>query len=393
MPTPFARSMRSLETDGFRGVAVAFVCAAAFLAAWSAWFVVGRVTVYEVTDAARLEVADSVHPIDARVAGRVVAAHLDLGRAVQTGDVLVELDADEQRLRLSEEQTTYATFSPQLTAIETEIAAEAQALDAAKHAAQVALDEARSQLAGAEPPARFAEDESARLARLRAKGLISEVDELRTRSESQQRRAAADSLGIAIRRLEGGHRTEEQDRRVRIERLRSDFTRLRGHMATTTSAIERLENEIERRRIRAPVKGRLGEVAELRIGAFVAEGQKLGAIIPMGGLKVVAEFKPSSALGRIRPGQPARLRLVGFPWTEYGSVSAVVDNVASEVRSGSVRVELALQPDAASAVPFQHGLPGAVEIEVERVSPATLVLRAGGRLVTRPVSRDAPRDR
>jgi multidrug resistance efflux pump len=73
MPTPFARLLRSLESDGFRGVTFAFVCAAALCAAWGTWFVVGRVTVYEVTDAARLEVADSAHPIDARVAGRVVA--------------------------------------------------------------------------------------------------------------------------------------------------------------------------------------------------------------------------------------------------------------------------------------------------------------------------------
>jgi hypothetical protein len=34
-------------------------------------------------------------------------------------------------------------------------------------------------------------------------------------------------------------------------------------------------------------------------------------------------------------------------------------------------------------------MPGSVEVEVERVSPATLVLRAAGRLVTRPLTRSA----
>jgi len=216
------------------------------------------------------------------------------------------------------------------------------------------------------------------------------VDELRARSEAQRRRAAVESLRLAVQRLERTHLTEEQDRRVGLERLRSGQTRLRSQMATTTSVTRRLENEIERRRIRAPMDGRLGEVAELRIGAFVAEGQRLGAIIPAGRLRVVAEFEPSSALGRIRPGQQARLRLVGFPWTEYGSIATTVDNVASEVRAGTVRVELTMQPDAASAVPFQHGMPGAVEIEVERLSPAALVLRVGGRLLTRPVRPPIP---
>ena len=35
--------------------------------------------------------------------------------------------------------------------------------------------------------------------------------------------------------------------------------------------------------------------------------------------------------------------------------------------------------DPASPVPLQHGLPGTVEVEVARVSPATLVLHAVGK--------------
>jgi multidrug resistance efflux pump len=389
MPMPFVRSMRSLETDRLRAVTPVFLVAAALLAAWGAWFVAGRLTVYAVSDRARLEVNQAVHSIDARLAGRVVTTHLELGRAVHAGDVLVELDADDERLRAEEEQTRLAALAPQLTSIDTEIAAEQQALDAARRTAAAALDEARSQLTEAEAPARFAEDEAARLSRLHGAGLVAEVDERRARAEAQKRRAAADSLVLAILRVERSQRTEEQDRRVRLERLRSERTRLHGQVSTTTSAIRRFENEIERRRIRAPVAGTIGEVADLRSGAFVSEGQKLGAIVPEGRLRVVAEFEPAAALGRIRPLQPARLRLVGFPWTEYGSVPAIVDNVAREVRSGSVRVELTIHPDAASAVPFQHGLPGAVEIEIERISPAALVLRAGGRLVTRPLPRGA----
>ena len=140
--------MRSLEADGFRGVTLAFLIAGALLAAWAAWFVLGRVAVYEVTDRARLEVNQAVNPIDARVQGRVVATHLVLGRAVEEGDVFVELDADEQRLRLEEEQTRYAALSPRLNAVTAAMAAEERALDAAGCTARVALEEARSQLRG-----------------------------------------------------------------------------------------------------------------------------------------------------------------------------------------------------------------------------------------------------
>ena len=112
-------------------------------------------------------------------------------------------------------------------------------------------------------------------------------------------------------------------------------------------------------------------------------------IIP-GMLKIMTDFLPPAALGRIQPGQPARLRLEGFPWTQYGAVAATVASVASEVRDGQVRVELAVHSDAASPIPLQHGLPGTIEVEVDHVSPAALILRTAGLLLTVPgTSRDS----
>jgi hypothetical protein len=106
--------------------------------------------------------------------------------------------------------------------------------------------------------------------------------------------------------------------------------------------------------------------------------------ITPGMLQIMTDFLPPAALGRIQPGQPARLRLDGFPWMQYGAVSATVAGVASEVRDGWVRVELAVGPDAAPPIPLQHSLPGTVEVAVDHVSPATLALRTAGRLFTVP---------
>src|SRR5262249_45303865 len=87
-------------------------------------------------------------------------------------------------------------------------------------------------------------------------------------------------------------------------------------------------------------------------------------------------------MSRIQSVQRARLRLAGFAWTEYGQVSATVSRVASEPRSGRVRVELAVHPESAPLIPSQHGLPGKVEIEIEHVSPAKLALRSVGKMLS-----------
>jgi membrane fusion protein (multidrug efflux system) len=203
-------------------------------------------------------------------------------------------------------------------------------------------------------------------------------------AESEERRAAAnvESLQQTAARLEQEQRTRESDRDAQIRRLETEIRRLEGEKTTHSAAIDRLSYDVEKRLVRAPVDGKLGEVATLRTGAVVQEGDKLGAIVPSGKLLIVAEFEPAAALGRIHPGQTARLRLKGFPWTQYGSIAARVVTVADEIRDGKVRVECELAPGVFSTIPTQHGLPGAVEVEVERISPARLALRSAGDLIT-----------
>jgi len=71
-------------------------------------------------------------------------------------------------------------------------------------------------------------------------------------------------------------------------------------------------------------------------------------------------------------------------------VGATVQSVGSEVRNGKIRVELAIDPNTHTTIPIQHGLPGSVEVQVEQISPATLALRAAGRLVTSPKTAFVP---
>jgi membrane fusion protein (multidrug efflux system) len=356
------------------------------LGAWIAWLFLARVAVYAVTADARLEVDSAVHPVASPVLGRVVATDLRIGREVKVGEVLVELDSKAEQLQLGEEQARVAALSAQLVTVRNRGAVEKQAQRETQQGAPVVLDEARARHEEAEAAAQAATEELRRLERLWARRLVPEMDLVRIRAEAQKRRAAAQASRLGILRLDQDQRVRVTDRQAQIEGIEGEIAALAGAITTEKATIERIEHAIERRRIRAAATGRLGEVADLRIGSVVREGDKLGAIVPAGTLRIIAEFPPSKALGRIEPGQPARLRLVGFPWTEYGSVAATVTKAAGEPRGGRVRVELAVHRDPVSPIPLQHGLPGALEVEVDRISPAALVLRVGGRLLARPTT-------
>ena len=103
--------------------------------------------------------------------------------------------------------------------------------------------------------------------------------------------------------------------------------------------------------------------------------------VTKGGI-VVTDFPPE-ALGRIQRGQRALLRLDGAIGDQTGTIPAIVTNVTSQGEEGQVRVELFALVDA-TPIPLQDGLTGQVEIEVEYVSPAVLVMRASGQFLDTP---------
>jgi membrane fusion protein (multidrug efflux system) len=378
LASAFSRSDRFLEADNSRRSYFGLLLGTILLALWAVWFFFARVSVYEVSDKAELEVDQAVHPIAAAVSGRIVASSLLLGKHVQAGDVLLELEAESQQFQLGEQQSQVAGSRPQISAIEAQIASEKQAYENEKAAAEQALEESRAHSREAESASQFAQSEAERMRKGFAAGVTSEAEVNRSVADAQERRAAADGLRYAIARLESEQHTRLNERDAQIQKLTSDLNKIKSERTTASVTVQRLQEEVDRRNIRAPIDGTLGEVAPLRVGGFVRAGDQMGSVVPEGKLHVVANFAPAAALGRILPGQTARVRLEGFPWGQYGSVGATVTSVASEIRDGTIRVELALKADDRSRIPLQHGLPGSVEVQVENISPASLVLRIGG---------------
>jgi multidrug resistance efflux pump len=380
MASSFHRVSHSLRSDNGIRSSAGIVIALTLLAAWTTWAFKARVARYEISESARLEVDAAAYPVQASVAGQLVASQLVLGNEVHAGDVLAEIASDNERLSLQEERTRLAALQPQITALRSQMQFQDQGRMDERRVLNLSVEHARAQYREALVQVTAAEQESERASRLQAEGILAEADAQRAKALAQSKRSAAETLKIAISRLEPELEVRDTDRQAGIKESLGDAAKLQASMATSAARIKRLEYEIERRRIRAPVSGRLGECANVRPGSHISEGQQLGVILPSGKLQIIAEFLPS-ALGKVRPGQHALLRLQGFPWAQYGTVSAQVSRVAGEIRDGKVRVELAVTSATGSRIPFQHGLPGTVEVQLDRISPAALIVRSAGDLV------------
>jgi membrane fusion protein (multidrug efflux system) len=371
----FSRSIRALSGDGFRTTQILLVSTALCFGLWLTWFFRASVPLYEVSDSARTQVIGLPIPIQPPCDGQVIASNLALGRDVSAGELLVELDSRSFQLELQEEHAYIAALRGQMEALAAQRAEAEFSLEALRAAADQALREADAQHRQAVTEALGAETDAQRSASLYTTGNLgaAALDRIRTQAESS--RAAVERFEAARERVGSHEKSRLSDQRALLEELRGDRVRLEGEIDARLARAGRLEHEIERRRIRAPVHGRLGLVFPLGVGQVVEEAQHLATIVPTGGVGVVAEFPAESAVGRMRPGQGAWFQAEAFPWARHGRYAAVVASVASEPHSGAVRAELRLQPGT-QPVPLQHGLAGSVEVEVEHSSPWGLVLRA-----------------
>lgn len=384
MSTAFSQTTRSLAADSARPALFAWGIAALLLAAWCAWFLLGRVTLAQVSTQARLELRQSAQPLAAAAAGRVRAHRLVLGQQVQAGEVLVELDGDTARAHLAEAQARQAAVAAELAALAAELQRREQATGLEERAAEAAQQAAQARVKEGAGTLAHAVEQAQRLAAEAAAGGVPQAEARQAEAEARRLAAARQALIADAQRLHAAGATRVAELRSQSEALRRQQAALQGEQAMLAASLARLQADVELQLVRAPASGRVADVAPLRAGDVVTPGQRFGTLLPAGELIVAADFDPATAFGHLKPGQAARLRLAGFAWTEYGSVPATVARVAGELRDGRLHVELVPAAAPNPALPLQHGLPGTVEVDIERVAPVMLLLRAAGQWLATP---------
>jgi len=380
VPSSFAHTMRSLERQ--RRPWLWLAPALLLLSAWSLWMARARVDVYASATRARVE----VHRIANRVAvldgGRIVTLRCELGRVVQRGEVLAELDRAVERAELAEGRAQLASLAQKLAAVQKQIQAEH-----AKRLSRLEMDELAAQGGDyALQQARVSASHQAELTsiaqQLNQGHVLARVDAVTADAELSKMRLQLDQATIEAGRLRAAQHYEARSELARIAELQRQLAELEAERQVRSASLELVQTRLERRTLHAPVSGRLGNIAALQVGDVVKAGDVLATVVPDEDVHIVAEFAPADAIGRILPGQPARVRLNGFSWLEFGMLEAQVRHVASEPRDGTIRVELLIGARRLARVPVQHGLPGSVDVRIDRATPWSLLLRSvGGKLL------------
>src|SRR5262249_41865038 len=107
-----------------------------------------------------------------------------------------------------------------------------------------------------------------------------------------------------------------------------------------------------------------------------------GQIVSATGDGTVTTLFDDKGAAHLQPGQPALIRLQGASAGADGAIRAKVADVTQ--RGAQTLVVLYAQLTPSNAGAFTNSMTGEVDVEVEHISPAMLVLRASGQFIDTP---------
>ena len=384
MPSAFGRTLRSLELDSYRPAFVLGGIAVPLLAGWIVWATLAKAPVYAVTTQARTEIEGNVIPVDVLEQGRVLSSNLVLSKHVEQNDVLLELDSTMERSKLEELRARKRATEKRLEPLRKQRDTLLAVLETQRAVGGANVAVASAKASSAKREAERGQELADMSKRLTDQGLGSKMTDIESQIAAQRRVDTAREGLAEVSRTAATQALEV--RRLALQDV--EFTRAlvdaEAELIQIDAQIKTVEAQIERRTVRALVSGYLGDVAPITVGMTVSPGRSLATIIPEGGVRMVAYFLPTEAVGRVKVGQHALLRFHAFPFNQFGIVEGDVTSVGVEPRStegheaGGVRVELGIDRSTATRIPLQHGMPASVEVLVERATPWQLLMRSVG---------------
>jgi len=147
---------------------------------------------------------------------------------------------------------------------------------------------------------------------LASKGIVTaqECDDAR-----YARDRAVSDLDVLVRQSLAGWQSQLRDEVSARDQLLSEEKRLREELGLAI--------------IRAPAAGTVQGLVGLAEGTYVGAGQSLGFVSPAEPLRVETFVSPKD-IGLIRVGQPVRLQIDAYPYTEWGLVEGSVQSVGAD---------------------------------------------------------------
>ncbi|NQV85431.1 MAG: HlyD family secretion protein [Rhodospirillales bacterium] len=266
--------------------------------------------------------------VSSRVAGWVTAMEITEGSPISKGQVMLNIDARESKLRLNELDAQVAG----LGAERERLAAERRMVDA-KTASQFLseqsqLDAAQVTVSSLQPQLELAKREFERAKSLFERKVASrrQLDQAENAHQQIEREHQ-----IALAKLKAGKAmlTEAGAERTQLAVLDGEVTILTHRKAELLTQLEKQKLDLTDRTIRSPVTGVVDKTF-VKIGEYVTPGQRLALVHDPAKIWIEANIKETQ-IRNLKIGQSVEVGVDAYPDAEFrGSVLTIGNATTSE---------------------------------------------------------------
>lgn len=243
----------------------------------------------ETTDDAYIKADSTI--IAPKVSGYIAQVMVNDNQAVTAGQLLAKIDDRDFRAALSQAQADVAAADAAVRNLEAQIALQ-----------QPIIEQGTADVAAAEANLKFAREEQARYDGLMKTGSG-------TVQRAQQTDAALRASNAQLQHAKSGLLAAER----KVDVLTTQQAQAVAQRDRARAAEEQAALNLSYTAVSAPVDGTVG-ARSLRVGQFVQAGTQLMAVVPLGAVYVVANFKETQ-LTHVRNNQPVELTIDGFHGT------------------------------------------------------------------------------
>jgi len=294
-PQPETRSWRRLPSERPWLTAAVAIALAAIVGALVAWWLNARH--FEDTDDAFVDARTVA--LSSQVTGAVTEVDVTDNQHVESGTVLIRIDARDYQAQVQQSAAQIAQASAGIANFEAQIAAQ-----------DAAIKQADKQVAEADAALRFARQENDRYQDLASKGAGTAQRAQQAASDLQQKQAALDAAAAA---------SEAAKKQVAVLRAQRDNAVAQADAAR--AAADTARANLGRTTIVAPTAGRVTKLSA-GVGALATPGQALMMFVP-DDIWITANFKETQ-LTYMRPGQPVSISIDAYPGRELkGHVDSI----------------------------------------------------------------------
>lgn len=344
----------------------------AFVSAALIWSWVGRIDIVAVAQG-KIKPEGNVKVVQPLEAGKVAAIHVENGRRVKAGDVLIEMDQGEAK---ADEMDVAAT----LAAWKAETVRRRAAVDMAQAPGPLAvpsitwpddispsnrireeqvLADATNHLATslAEIDAQI---DQKRIERDRLDGTIGSqrelIDTLQLRVDIrgtlvEKGAGSKVSLIDALERVQtekttlksqiGQRDQAEANLKVLEQEKHKTIAAFIAENSQKLADAQRQVDDFEQRHVKtrlksgrlaltSPIDGVVMELSVTTVGQVLTSGEDVMRIVPRDARLEIEAYLANKDVGFVKPGQQAVIKLEAFPFLRYGTISATVDHVAHD---------------------------------------------------------------